>query len=93
MTSSQKWIKNVTVATLEGEGYGLLHDAVVGIKGDEISFVGNAKEAPAPAANDELIDGKGQLLTPGLIDCHTHLVWAYFPRRRVCPSFAWCKLC
>lgn len=76
MTSSQKWIKNVTVATLEGEGYGLLHDAVVGIKGDEISFVGNAKEAPAPAANDELIDGKGQLLTPGLIDCHTHLVWA-----------------
>ncbi|MFC0445476.1 imidazolonepropionase [Pseudidiomarina halophila] len=76
MTSSQTWIKNVTVATLEGPGYGLLHDAVVGIKGDEISYVGNAKDAPAPAANDEVIDGTGQLLTPGLIDCHTHLVWA-----------------
>ncbi|MGQ4277552.1 imidazolonepropionase [Pseudidiomarina sp. E22-M8] len=76
MTLPQQQIKNVTVATLQGDGYGLLHDAVVCIDGEQISFVGHADDAPAAPADGEVIDGQGQLLTPGLIDCHTHLVWA-----------------
>ncbi|MDN7124813.1 imidazolonepropionase [Pseudidiomarina terrestris] len=76
MTLAHQRIKNVTVATLEGEGYGLLHDAVVCIEDGSISYVGNASNAPTAPAECDVIDGQGKLLTPGLIDCHTHLVWA-----------------
>ncbi|CAB0151425.1 Imidazolonepropionase [Pseudidiomarina piscicola] len=76
MTQAKQCIKNVSVATLEGDGYGLLHDAVVCLEGDTISYVGPAAQAPATEPECEVIDGEGKLLTPGLIDCHTHLVWA-----------------
>ncbi|MGM0629698.1 MAG: imidazolonepropionase [Pseudomonadota bacterium] len=69
-------IENINAATMTGEqGYGLIQDATVIINKGKIEFVGAAFDAPAtPTA--EVIDGKGGLLTPGLIDCHTHLVWA-----------------
>ncbi|WP_224798381.1 imidazolonepropionase [Idiomarina abyssalis] len=69
-------IENINAATMnDDQGYGLIHDATVIINKEKIEFVGAAFAAPAtPTA--EVIDGNGGLLTPGLIDCHTHLVWA-----------------
>lgn len=69
-------IENITAATMATDsGYGLINDAVVLVNNGKVEFVGPAYDAPAtPTA--EIIDGNGGLLTPGLIDCHTHLVWA-----------------
>ena len=69
-------IENINAATMASDkGYGLIQDATVIINRGKIEFVGAAFDAPAtPTA--EVIDGNGGLLTPGLIDCHTHLVWA-----------------
>ena len=70
-------IENVALATLtdDTEGYGTIDDGVVIIEGESIYWAGHAIDAPAtPAAT--VIDGQGMWLTPALIDCHTHLVWA-----------------
>ena len=50
----------------------LLRDAAVGIKDGVIVYVGPVEGAPVCAT---VIDAGGRLATPGLIDCHTHLVF------------------
>lgn len=60
---------------LRGEAQGeikLLADAAVAIKNKKIVYVGPLDMAPQ---TDEVIDAEGRLMTPGLIDCHTHLVF------------------
>lgn len=74
MSRHPQRIANVSIATMVGSGYGLLHDAVVDFADGVISYVGSA--AAAPDHHGEVFDGNGGLVTPGLIDCHTHLVWA-----------------
>ncbi len=69
---------NVSAATLAGpDGVGLDGDAALGITDGAISWIG-ARSA-LPAAPHQLArtvhDGGGRLLTPALIDCHTHLVF------------------
>ncbi len=78
---TQQWtrvVRNGTVATCkEGAAYGLIPRGAVAISGARIAWVGPDRELPAhlPAAV-EVTDLRGALVTPGLIDCHTHLVWA-----------------
>ena len=71
------WI-DLSVATMnDGEGYGAIADAAVGIKDGRIAFVGRRAEltdAPEALAT-EVHSGQGGWMTPGLIDCHTHLVY------------------
>lgn len=62
---------NARLATLTGNGLGLVERGAIGVREGRIAWVGPAGEAPATA---EIIDCEGRLLTPGLIDCHTHLV-------------------
>lgn len=50
-----------------------LQAADVLCEGSLISAVGQSLKAPADATT---IDASGRLLTPGLIDCHTHACWA-----------------
>ncbi|MGK5077920.1 imidazolonepropionase [Janthinobacterium sp. HLX7-2] len=72
----QDWdlvIHNVHLATME-HGYGELLDAAIAVKHGRIAWFGPGDELPASAA--PLIDGQGCWLTPGLIDCHTHIVHA-----------------
>lgn len=65
-------LTNATLATMRG-GYGLIpRGAAVLIEGERIAWVGPETEAP-PAASRH--DCGGRLLTPGLIDCHSHLVF------------------
>ncbi len=59
-----------------GNSYGEIEDAALAISHDKIAWLG--KEADLPSYDSEqvkVVDGKGQWLSPGLIDCHTHLVY------------------
>ncbi|WP_237480653.1 imidazolonepropionase [Lichenibacterium dinghuense] len=56
-------------------GLGLVDDGAVLVRGGRIAFAGPAADLPADAASGaEPVDCGGRLVTPGLIDCHTHLV-------------------
>jgi imidazolonepropionase len=72
-------IRHASVATMDASipgPYGALHDAAVGIRGGSIAWVGSDGALPSAANAHREIDATGQWLTPGLIDCHTHLVYA-----------------
>ncbi|CAI9413511.1 Imidazolonepropionase [Pleomorphomonas sp. T1.2MG-36] len=47
--------------------------AILAVDG-RIAYAGPEADMPKTAPNAELIDLEGRLVTPGLIDCHTHLV-------------------
>ena len=68
-------IDNVTVATMAAGAtpYGLIAGGRVLVRDGRIAWV-SPRDA-APATDAETLDGRGGLLTPGLIDCHTHLVY------------------
>ena len=55
-----------------GAPYGLVEDAAVAVTGGRIAWVGPADEAPQARQTESL---GGRLVTPGLIDPHTHLVF------------------
>ena len=68
------------VCTLAGDaGYGLIADGAVGCRDGAIVFAGPMTALPRTAidpAITRVIDAGGALLTPALVDCHTHLVFA-----------------
>lgn len=68
------------VATMQDDPatpYGLVEDAAIAVEGDVIAWVGPARELPAAMQErcTRRHDAGGALVTPGLIDCHTHLVY------------------
>ncbi|KGB53132.1 Imidazolonepropionase [Sphingopyxis sp. LC81] len=67
----QLWT-NARLATMADDALGLIDDGVVAAKDGRIVYAGPAKGAPATA--QKVVDCEGRLITPGLIDCHTHLV-------------------
>ena len=62
------------VATLEGGGLGVIENAAVGIDGGKIVRVGKRTELAGYRAKQVDALG-GAWVTPGLIDCHTHLIF------------------
>ncbi len=63
-------LTNAVLATMEG-GYGLIPRGAVAMDGGRILWAGPEAEAPP----GERHDMGGRLVTPALIDCHTHLVF------------------
>jgi imidazolonepropionase len=68
-------------------------DGAVVTEDDTITWVGAAKDLPAGLAPDRTIELAGRWLTPGLVDCHTHIVFAgqraaEFARRTAGTSYA-----
>ncbi len=65
------------LATLDGEAYGAIEDGAVAWSDGVLTFVGRRDELPGEAASlaDEVIEARGWI-TPGLVDCHTHAVFA-----------------
>lgn len=57
-------------------GLGLIEDAALAVRDGKIVYAGVMDEMPPEFADFETIDCQGRLITPGLIDCHTHLVHA-----------------
>ena len=71
------WI-HAHLATMTGEGYGIIENGAVGIAAGKIAWVGAMDALPDVPEHlaREVHDAQQQWLTPGLIDCHTHLVYA-----------------
>ncbi|KKW91715.1 imidazolonepropionase [Sphingobium chungbukense] len=69
LTCDRVWT-HARIATMRGDLRVIEHGAV-GSSGGVIRFVGEAGDAPDAA---EVIDCGGRWITPGLIDCHSHLV-------------------
>jgi imidazolonepropionase len=58
----------------QGQPYGLIEDGAVIVEDGLIAWAGARPDAPGNKAH-KTVDCGGRLLTPGLIDCHTHLVY------------------
>ncbi len=67
-------LSNAVVATMHG-GYGLIASGAVVLQDARIVWVGPMTELPANFAAIPRHDCQGRLLTPGLIDAHTHVVF------------------
>lgn len=52
-----------------------LEDAAILVEGGRIAYVGSRDALPPMAQGTPTYDGGNALVTPGLIDCHTHLVY------------------
>ena len=70
----QLWT-NARIATMQGSDLGLIEQGAIASLDDRITWIGNARDAPVASATI-VHDCAGALMTPGLIDCHTHLVFA-----------------
>lgn len=66
-----------TVARLVAgaENYGLIESASIAVDGDKIAWVGPEGDCPDIYARFTRKSLEGRLVTPALIDCHTHLVF------------------
>jgi imidazolonepropionase len=71
------WI-NAQLATMApgAAPYGHIADGAVAARDGRIVFVGPRSDLPRALSTRETIDSEGRWITPGLIDCHTHLVHA-----------------
>ncbi|MFN6056767.1 MAG: imidazolonepropionase [Paracoccaceae bacterium] len=73
-------LTHATLATMTSDAgtgdYGLIPDAAVAIEGDRIAWAGPMADLPPAYRSLPAHDAEGRLVTPGLIDCHTHAVFA-----------------
>ena len=69
-------LTNATVATCaaDTDGYGLIDNASVAVEDGNIRWCGRSADLPAQYQSTPARDLHGKLLTPSLIDCHTHIV-------------------
>lgn len=77
MTALTLW-RNAKLATLHGNTpWGWIEDGALLTQGDRIVWAGAASTLPTAQAKqvEDEYDLGGALLTPGLVDCHTHLVY------------------
>ena len=65
---------DATIARMDAEsgGYGLMEQAAITLDGDRIAAIGPMSALPPGA---DFTDLGGRLVTPGLIDCHTHVIF------------------
>ena len=68
-----------TLATLDGPaGYGVIEDAALGWRDGILTFVGARSQLPGAGSSlaREVVEAGRSWVTPGLVDCHTHVVFA-----------------
>ena len=69
-------LANAKLATLQNnDEFGIIDDGVIVLDGAHIAWVGGAIELPDTYRDQEIRDLGGRLVTPALIDCHTHVVF------------------
>lgn len=88
---------NAQIATMNlgSTAYGMLDHAAIAVKDGIICWIGNNKEIPQQYLSEQVttLDCHGQLITPGLVDCHTHLIYGgnratEFEQRLIGASYA-----
>ena len=68
-------LTNAMIATMDGVApYGLITEGAIVIADDRIDWVGSMLDLPKLSHDMASHDLEGRLVTPGLIDCHTHIV-------------------
>ena len=68
-------LTRATLATMEdGAPYGLVKDGALAFSGGRIVWAGPLADLPPVLRGEEEIDLGGRLVTPALVDCHTHIV-------------------
>jgi imidazolonepropionase len=77
MTTVDRVWHHCRLATLStrGAGLGIVEDGLIATKDGIIVYTGPKADAPTGLGAAERIDCEGRWITPGLIDCHTHLVY------------------
>ena len=81
-THDSRWdglLLGASLATLDADhGYGAIEDGALGWKDGALCFVGPRSALPAAEASlaRDVVEVDGGWVTPGLIDCHTHVVFA-----------------
>ena len=68
---------NARLASVRGDlpDLGMIEDGVIAACDGRIAFAGSRSDFPSEADAAERIDCAGRWITPGLVDCHTHLVF------------------
>src|SRR6266540_5441870 len=68
---------NARLATVRDDlsDLGVIERGVIAARDGRIAFAGSHSDFPSDADAAERIDCGGRWITPGLIDCHTHLVY------------------
>jgi imidazolonepropionase len=76
MADSRQVLTDLRAATLVGTDapYGMIEDAAIVVKNRRIAWVGPRDELPDSYRDIAATSLGGRLVTPGLIDCHTHIV-------------------
>ncbi|MFZ6774784.1 imidazolonepropionase [Undibacterium sp. SXout7W] len=67
------WL-NLHLACMD-DGYGEVRNAAIAVKEGKIAWLGQQRDLPSYTAL-KTHDAQGAWMTPGLIDCHTHLIFA-----------------
>lgn len=62
------------LATMTGDGLGVVEDGAIAARDGRVAWVGRRKDLPGAGA--ETTRCGGAWILPGLVDCHTHLVFA-----------------
>ncbi len=70
----EQLLTDVRVATMTN-GYGLIDKAAIVLRGGRIAWVGAEAEVPSEFSAFAKTSLLGRLVTPGLIDCHTHVMF------------------
>ena len=69
-------LKNATIATMTNQdSYGLIEHGALFIRDGKISWIGKGSEIPSELISSESKNLEGRLVTPGLVDCHTHILY------------------
>ena len=76
--AAERLFRNARLATLAPglPGLGLVDKGAIAVKNGRIAYAGPEADLPAALKNGEITDVGGRWVTPGLIDCHTHLIYA-----------------
>ncbi len=76
MADSRQLLTDLRAATMAENGvpYGLIEDAAIAVEAGKILWIGPRADVPAQFKDFPQTPQEGRLVTPGLIDCHTHIV-------------------
>lgn len=74
---NQNLIRNAKLVPMTNnlDDFGITNNGAIAIDGDKIVWSGKDKDTPEKYKKYNEYNAKGKLITPGLIDCHTHLVF------------------
>ena len=69
-------LTNAQIVTLnDDQGYGLIENGAIALEQEQVAWVGPADDIPEHYLSGDVHDCGGKLITPALIDCHTHVVF------------------